>query len=283
MDIFSAVTDRIIAALEKGTVPWKQPWSASCGCISYATGKPYSLLNHLLLGGKAGEYVTFKQCSQAGGYVRRGEKARLVVFWKPWEEVDQDTGEITTHFLLRYFNVFHLDQCEGLKPRWAVPVSPSALKPDDAAESLVRDYIARYGIKLTITESNQAFYRPSTDEVVVPKLSQYRIVSEYYSTLFHELTHSTGHASRLARITDIAAFGSEAYSKEELVAELGASFLVNHAGLETPESFRNNAAYINGWLSALKKDKRLIVSAAGAAEKAAQMILGKEADPDDAE
>lgn len=283
MDIFSVVTDRIIAALEKGTVPWKQPWSASCGCISYATGKPYSLLNHLLLGGKAGEYVTFKQCSQAGGYVRRGEKARLVVFWKPWEEVDQDTGEITTHFLLRYFNVFHLDQCEGLKPRWAVSVSPSTLKPDDAAETIVRDFIARYGIKLTITESNQAFYRPSTDEVVVPKLSQYRIVSEYYSTLFHELTHSTGHASRLARITDIAAFGSEAYSKEELVAELGASFLVNHVGLETPESFRNNAAYINGWLAALKKDKRLIVSAAGAAEKAAQLILGKEADPDDAE
>ena len=105
MDIFSAVTDRIIAALEKGTVPWKQPWSGSCGCISYATGKPYSLLNHLLLGGKAGEYVTFKQCTQAGGYVRRGEKAHLVVFWKPWEEVDQDTGEITTHFLLRYLNL----------------------------------------------------------------------------------------------------------------------------------------------------------------------------------
>ena len=83
MDIISAVTDRIIAALEKGTVPWKQPWSGSCGCISYATGKPYSLLNHLLLGGKAGEYVTFKQCAQAGGYVRRGEKAHLVVFWKP--------------------------------------------------------------------------------------------------------------------------------------------------------------------------------------------------------
>ena len=282
MDIFSVVTDRIIAALEKGTVPWKQPWSGSCGCISYATGKPYSLLNHLLLGGKAGEYVTFKQCAQAGGYVRRGEKAHLVVFWKPWEEVDQDTGEITTHFLLRYFNVFHLDQCEGLKPRWAVSVAPSNLKPDDTADAIVKDYIARSGVKLTVTESSQAFYRPSTDEVVVPKLSQYRLISEYYSTLFHELTHSTGHASRLARITDTAAFGSEAYSKEELVAELGASFLVNHAGLETPESFNNSAAYLNGWLSALKKDKRLIVSAAGAAEKAAQMILGKEAEPDDA-
>lgn len=278
-DIFSAVTDRIILALEAGTVPWKQPWiGGSAGCISYSTGKPYSLLNHLLLGGKSGEYITYKQCVQAGGHVRRGEKSHMVVFWKPFETVDEDTGEITQHFYLRYYNVFHIDQCEGINPRWAVSVMPQlpTLKPDAAADAIVKDYVARSGVKLTITQSNEAYYSPSTDEVVVPELSQYRYVAEYYSTLFHELTHSTGHKSRLDRIADVAAFGSEAYSKEELVAELGASFLVNHTGLESPESFGNNAAYIAGWLSALKNDKRLIVAAAGAAEKAAQMILGKE-------
>ena len=144
--------------------------------------------------------------------------------------------------------------CFALK---TIPVIP-VLHPDAAADTIVKDYIARSGVKLAITQSNEAYYRPST--------------------LFHELTHSTGHKSRLDRIADMAAFGSEAYSKEELVAELGASFLVNHSGLESTESFGNNAAYIAGWLSALKNDKRLIVTAAGAAEKAAQMILGKEAE-----
>ena len=278
-DIFSAVTDRIILALEAGTVPWKQPWiGGSSGCISYATGKPYSLLNHLLLGGKSGEYITYNQCVQAGGYIRKGEKSHMVVFWKPYEDVDKDTGEITLRFYLRYYNVFHIDQCEGINPRWALSVSPQliTLNPDAAADTIAADYVSRSGVKLTITESSEAYYRPVTDEVVVPRLSQYHHSTEYYSTLFHELTHSTGHKNRLDRIADTASFGSEAYSKEELVAELGASFLVHHAGLETPSSFANNAAYIAGWLSALKNDKRLIVTAAGAAEKAVQLILGKE-------
>ena len=134
---------------------------------------------------------------------------------------------------------------------------------------------------MRITESDKAYYQPGTDTVTVPQLSQYKQQEEYYSTLFHELTHSTGHRSRLDRLTDIAAFGSEQYSKEELIAELGSAFLVNHCGLETENSFRNSAGYIQGWLKALKDDKRLIISAAGAAEKAVNLILNrKEGDPD---
>ncbi len=277
MDIFSAVTDRIIAALEAGTIPWKQPWSGgSGGCISYSTGRPYSLLNHLLLGNRSGEYITYKQCVKAGGYVRRGEKSSMVVFWKPFEETDPDTGEIIKRFYLRYYNVFHVSQCEGIQPRWAVSVRLPVLKPDAAADAVIQDYIARSGVKLTITQSSRAFYRPSTDEVVVPQLSQYREVSEYYSTIAHELAHSTGHPTRLNRITDVAAFGSESYSKEELVAELASAFILNACGLETAASFSNSAAYIDGWLSALKNDRRLMVYASGAAEKAAQLILAKE-------
>ena len=117
-------------------------------------------------------------------------------------------------------------------------------------------------------------YRPSTDEVVLPIRKQFMSTTEYYSTVFHELTHSTGHASRLNRLTQAAFFGSEDYSKEELVAEIGAAALVNHVGLETSNSIRNSAAYIQNWLKVLRDDKRFIVSASGRAEKAVNLILG---------
>lgn len=278
LDIYNEITNRIISALEAGTIPWHKPWiGGSSGCISYSTGKPYSLLNHLLLGGLSGEYCTFRQCALAGGHVRKGEKSKMVVFWKPFETVNEETGETEQHFYLRYYNVFHLSQCEGISPRWTVSVTQpvSDLQPDAAAEAVVQNYIARSGVILRITPSDKAFYRPSTDEVVVPQLSQYQQVSEFYSTLFHELTHSTGHQKRLNRLSDIAAFGSHEYSKEELVAELGSAFLTNHCGLESETSFLNSAGYIQGWLKALKNDKRLLISAAGAAEKATALILNR--------
>lgn len=277
MDIFAVITDRIIVALEQGIIPWHKPWTGgSSSCISYSTGKPYSLLNHILLGGVSGEYITYRQCALAGGHVRMGEKAKMVVFWKPFTKENPDTGEEKMHFILRYYNVFHLSQCEGVSPRWAVSVAPvSNLQPDEAAEAVIRDYVARSGITLRIKKSDRAYYQPSSDTVVVPQLSQYQKQEEFYSTLFHELIHSTGHQSRLNRVTDIAAFGSEQYSKEELVAELGSSFMLNHFGLETPDSFQNSAGYLQSWLRVLRNDKRLIVSAAGAAEKAASLILNR--------
>lgn len=277
MDIYKEVTDRIISALEAGTIPWHKPWTGgSSGCISYASGKPYSLLNHILLGGVSGEYITFHQTQLAGGHVRKGEKSKLVVFWKPFETVDEETGEAVKRFYLRYYNVFHLSQVDGVNPRWTISAVPASdLKPDAAADAVVIDYVNRSGVRLAVTQSDRAFYRPSTDEVIVPQLSQYQNTAEYYSTLFHELTHSTGHFSRLNRISDVAAFGSHDYSKEELVGELGAAFLNNHCGLETETSFRNSAGYIQGWLKALKDDKRLIVTAAGAAEKAVGLILNR--------
>lgn len=278
MDIFTTVTDRIIAALEQGTVPWHKSWTGgNSGCISYSTGKPYSLLNHLLLGGVSGEYITFQQALQAGGHIRKGEKSKMVVFWKPFETVNNETGEIEQHFYLRYYNVFHITQCEGITPRWAVSVTQpeSSLQPNTAADDIIQDYITRSGVHLTVTLSDRAYYQPLSDTVVVPELKQYQKLEEYYSTLFHELTHSTGHHSRLNRISDIAAFGSHEYSREELCAELGAAFLINSCGLESESSFNNSASYIAGWLEALKNDKKLIISAAGAAEKAVCLILNR--------
>ncbi len=176
--------------------------------------------------------------------------------------------------LLKYYSVFHISQCEGMRPRLvASDVPHSELEPDDRAEQIIADYVKRSGVTLRMERSDRAFYRPSTDTIVIPDMGQFVDVAEYYSTLFHETVHSTGHPSRLNRITDTAMFGSESYSKEELTAELGSAYLMNTVGLESPASFCNSAAYIQGWLSALKNDKRFIVSAASKAEKATQLIL----------
>jgi len=272
MDIYAEITNRIIDQMEQGTIPWKKPWVASGSCVSYATGKPYSLLNQMLLG-RPGEYATFKQVQQAGGYVKKGAKASMVVFWRWIEQEDEETGEKKEIPLLRYYNVFHIDQCEGLKAKHTKPL-PNTANADQTAEAIICDYLKTSGVKLNHEAGDRAFYRPSTDSITLPLLAQFKETAEYYSTAFHELIHSTGHAKRLNRIAGTAYFGSEAYSKEELVAEIGASALVNASGLETAESFRNNTAYVQNWLQVLKSDKRFIVSASGKAEKAVALILG---------
>ena len=271
MDIYAEVTSRIIAQLEQGQIPWSKPWISSGSAISRATGKPYSLLNQMILG-KPGEYVTFKQVQQEGGHVRKGEKSSMVVFWKFIEQEDEETHEKKQVPFLRYFSVFHIDQCEGLKPKHVQDL-PATVRPDEKAENIITDYLQRSGVKLIHQEGDRAFYRPSTDSITLPLMAQFKDVAEYYSTFMHEAVHSTCAAGRLNRLEKTAFFGSDAYSKEELIAELGASALVSHCGLETSSSFRNNAAYIQSWLQALRNDKRLIVSASGKAEKAVDLIL----------
>lgn len=272
MDLYQEVTNRIMEQLENGLILWEKPWISAGNAVSHATGKPYSLLNQLLLG-RPGEYVTFNQCQQEGGRVRKGEKASMVVFWKWIEEKDSDTEEVKQIPFLRYYSVFHINQCEGLHAKHIFsPCTPVAA--DENAESIISSYLERSAVNLRHLESDQAYYQPSTDTVTLPLRSQFRSTAEYYSTAFHELTHSTGHKSRLDRLEKTTFFGSEAYSKEELIAEIGAAALVNHAGLETPDSFRNNAAYIQNWLQVLRNDKRFIVSAVGKAEKAMNLILG---------
>lgn len=272
MDIYAEITSRIIEQMEQGIIPWQKPWYNSGNAISHSTGKPYSLLNQMLLG-KPGEYVTFKQCQQEGGKVRKGEKASMVVFWKRVEQEDEETGEIKSILFLRYYNVFHIDQCEGLTAKHIQPL-PDVVNPNQTADKIISAYCIREGVQVQHQDGNRAFYRPSVDSITLPNMAQFIETAEYYSTAFHELVHSTGHSKRLNRIDSTAYFGSEAYSKEELVAEIGAAALVNHAGLETSASFRNNAAYIQNWLTVLKNDKRFIVSASGKAEKAVNLILG---------
>lgn len=278
INVYQIVTDRIIAELEEGNIPWVRPWmGARTGAYSRVTGRPYSFLNQMLLS-KPGEYVTFKQATEAGSVVRKGEKAQIVVFWKPLDVVEKDKeGKPVkkTIPLLKYYNVFHIDQCENLKPRF----TPENLKPSDPiveAETILADYSQRSGCRIIHEKQNKAFYRPSTDEIHLPLREQFPQIAEYYSTVFHEVTHSTGHKSRLDRLSSPAWFGSENYSKEELVAEMGAAILMNELGIETAGSFKNSAAYIQSWLRALKDDNKMIVSAAGKAEKAVKLVLGIE-------
>ena len=281
-DVYQEVTDRMIEEMKKGIVPWRKPWSDGVEMsISHVTGRPYSLLNQLLLGWKPGEWLTFRQCAEEGGHVKKGEKSHIIVFWS---FVDKKDGKVTVTAdgdtireqvpILRWYNVFHIDQCEGITPRFAKAANETPLHPDARADAMISDYVKRSGVTFIVRHSDRAFYRPADDLVVVPELSQYDDAAEFYSTALHELTHSTGHPSRLNRI-DSTVFASEAYSAEELVAELGSSFLMSHAGLETPASFANSAAYLRGWLKALRDDKRLLVKAAGKAERAVQLILGE--------
>lgn len=278
ISVYQLVTDRIIAELEKGHIPWNKPWTGiRSGAYSRATGKPYSILNQMLLM-KPGEYLTYKQALAAGGTVKKGEKSQIVVFWKPLEvEKENEDGSKQKQMIpiLKYFNVFHIDQCEGVKPRFAQEELPP-VDPIAEAETILSDYSQRSGCRIFNEKQDRAYYRPFTDEIHLPMREQFPQIAEYYSTAFHEATHSTGHASRLNRLNMTAHFGSEDYSKEELVAEMGAAILMNETHIETPDTFRNSAGYIQGWLKALKDDSRLIVSAAGKAEKAVRLILNLE-------
>ena len=218
-DIYAAVTDRIIRQMEQGIIPWNKPWGGiSGGAYSGTTGKPYSLLNQMLLN-KPGAYYTFGQIQKLGGKVRKDERSQLIVFWKqiPVKEQDGQTGENKTAVvpMLRYYNVFHIDQCEGLTPS---DTAPKEISTNPEAESIVTEYLLRSGVELRHQVSDEAYYSPSRDCVVLPTTDQFNSMAEYYSTAFHELAHSTGLQSRLNRLKATAHFGSESYSKEELVA-----------------------------------------------------------------
>ena len=279
LNVYQIVTDRIIAELEKGHIPWKQPWNnVRSGAFNRITKRSYSLLNQMLLSHK-GEYASYKQWQDIGGCVRKGEKSEIVVFWKVFQkkETNYITGiEKTKSFpMLRYFNVFHISQVDGVEPLPS-DIVLNEIDPVEEAERIFTHYIQEEGIRFEQELNNEAFYSPLRDAIHMPLKEQFNSQAEYYSTLFHETVHSTGHTSRLSRFESglqKAHFGSESYSKEELVAELGSADLLHRLGIETPESFVNSAAYIQNWLQILKNDSRFVVLAASKAEKAVNYIL----------
>ncbi len=278
--VYEMVTDRIIEQLESGVIPWELPWHGSQnGAYNRISRKPYSLLNQMLLKHKGGEYATFKQWSGMGGKIRKGAKAEIVVFWKiyPIEETQTDGTKVMKQIpLLRYYNVFHVSDVEGVAPLEAEERKP--VEPIAEAERVKEEYKSREGIQIMEMVTDEAYYSPARDYIKVPCKEQFKEIEEFYSTLFHEMVHSTGHKSRLDRMgadAKIASFGSEEYSREELTAEVGSATLLNILGIETKKTFRNSAAYIQNWLQVLKNDSKFIVIASGKAEKAVKYILNE--------
>lgn len=277
-NIYEEITNRIIEQLEQGSIPWHKPWSGlASGAYNRISKKPYSLLNQMLLK-HDGEYATYKQWSDLGGKVRKGEKSEIVVFWKILNVEETKDGKVEKKSipLLKYINVFHVSQVDGIEPK---EIKVIEHKPIEEAEKIKKDYIDRENILIKETVSDKAFYSPVKDYIQVPCKEQYKDVLEFYSTLFHEMVHSTGHRDRLKRLdcsVQFTSFGSEDYSKEELIAEIGSAFLMNHIGIESSKTFKNSAAYIQSWLQVLKNDNRFIVSASSKAEKAMKYILGEE-------
>jgi antirestriction protein ArdC len=284
MNVQEIVTEKIIAMLEAGTVPWRRPWKDGGMPCNIVSKKPYRGINYFLL--SASKYVsphwmTFKQAQGLGGNVRKGEHGTMIVFWKTDAVRDPDAhdGEISskdrTRFVLRYYLVFNLEQCE--LPQAVLDKLPKLETrqndPIDAAESIVAAMPDAPEIQYAGTK---AFYSSMTDRVTLPPREIFSSAEEYYATAFHELSHSTGHARRLDResIREACAFGSAIYSKEELIAEMSAAFVCAEAGI-SPVVIENQAAYIAGWLSKLRSDARLIVMAAAAGQKAADCVLGR--------
>lgn len=280
-NVYQMVTDKIIEELNNGIIPWHKPWtSVNGGAVSYITQRPYSILNQFLLG-KEGEYLTFNQCKKLGGSIKKGAKSKFVVFFtmvadKKRTVVDENGIEHCPVIpILKYYHVFHIDDCEGIETKLETKET-KAFQPIEMAEHVIIDYTQREQ-KLTFVhkEQDRAYYSPTTDTVVLPLKEQFLEEEEYYSTAFHELTHSTMPAYRCNRKNEntIAAFGGEDYSREELVAELGSAMLCNHCGITMGRTLKNQAAYIQSWLKALRNDMRMIVWASSRAEMAAKYIL----------
>ena len=281
-DVYAIATNKIIEHLEKGTIPWRQPWTDAGLPQNLISKKPYRGINVWLLaacGYSRNYFLTFKQIKELGGRVKKDEKAHMVLFWK-WVKKDkatdtpQDTGEAIDKPkmkpLLRYYLVFNIDQCIGI-PETSIPIVSRPNEPLLACEQVLDDMPL---VPVIEHKEQRAYYSPIEDIINMPRMDTFVSSEKYYTTLFHELVHSTGHTRRLNRkeVMSKDTFGSEQYSIEELTAEIGASYLSSHTGIVLDE-FADNAAYISGWLDVLKKDKRFIVYACAQAQRAAEFIL----------
>lgn len=280
--VYKMIQDKFINSIQdvidgkETLLPWQKPWKGSMP-RNYVSGKIYSGVNLLLLEG--GEWLTFNQIKTLSKKdnsikLKKGSKASKIIFWKMLEKED-DKKEIKTIPMLRYFNVFNIGDVEGLESK--LPERKD-IPNNEELDKVINDYKTRENLKIKFLDgSNRAYYSPTEDKVVMPLKNQFQSQNKYYSTFFHELAHSTGHIKRLARFdsSKIACFGSEDYSKEELIAEISSQMALGRLNIQDESIHNNSLTYVNGWMKAIKNDVGLIISASSSAQKACDYMLGE--------
>ncbi|MEW8524843.1 MAG: zincin-like metallopeptidase domain-containing protein [Candidatus Thiodiazotropha endolucinida] len=292
-DVYTRVTDKIIADLEQGVRPWMKPWNAehAAGRITKPlrhNGQPYNGINILMLwsaavteGYSAPIWMTFRQAKELGAHIRKGEKGELVVYANTITRTEENgDGEETEHTIpfMKGYTVFNVEQIEGL-PEHYYQLAEPVLDPVERIDHAEQFFAAtKADIRLG---GNQAYYAIGSDRIQLPPFESFRDAESYYATLAHETTHWTRHPSRLDRDFGRKRWGDEGYAQEELVAELGAAFLSADLGI-TPEIRDDHSAYIASWLKVLKEDKRAIFTAAAHAQRAVDFLHGLQASTEEA-
>lgn len=278
-DIYQEVTDKILDALSKGTVPWHQPWVGASLPVSMSTGRPYRGVNVFVLAftAQAEGYTspwwgTYKQISERGGQVLKGQKGSTVILWRPVEKKDAAGHVVERFMVLRAYNVFN--ECQAEWPEGSR--QPKPFETVDGADTIevCDEILAKYlssGPAL-FHGGDDAYYAGFIDTIQMPEKDQFKSSEGYYSALFHETIHSTGHKSRLDRdgVVKGHKFGSVDYSKEELIAEMGAAMLAGLTGIDQV-TLPNSAAYIANWIQVLDNDPKMVVQAGAAAQRAVDL------------
>ena len=279
LDVYQLVTDQICSLLQQGIIPWQKPWNESGAPMNLLSKRQYRGINLWLLVSLNYEqnlFLTWEQIKSVGGSVKQGEHGHIVVFWKPvqkkGEQKQGDTQKAVP--MLRYYRVFNIAQCRDI-PEHLIPKVDTTVEIDPIAEceAILN---AMPDMPAISFNGKQAYYNIERDEIVMPKMKNFKTSPGYYSTLYHELVHSTGAAKRLNRksLTDMVSFGTESYTMEELIAEMGSAYICRFSGI-LPNSIKNTVAYLDNWLGVFKNDKRFLITASGQAQKAVDFILGR--------
>ena len=283
-DVYQTVTNNILAAMKNGIIPWRKPFKTSFSPIpiNFSTSKVYRGINVFLLnlaclqyGYPKNAWLTFRQANVMGGYVKKGQASEIILFWKSTlinekNITQEEKSEIIKKvYIARTYNVFNIDQCEGIDTDSEILTTTPRI---GSCEEIYANYPE---VRPEVNLGLKAMYIPALDQIRIPGVGDFHSTSDYYATLFHELVHSTGHISRLNRegISEAKRSDEIRYSKEELIAEMGASFLCAFTGIENPDLTNNSAAYLQSWLQVFKQDKTMVVKAASQAQKVVDFIL----------
>jgi len=287
IDVYQLVTNLIIEKLDQGIIPWRKPWNDYGPAVNYISKKPYRGINQLILNGLHIKpfYLTFKQAAGLSGSIRKGARSIPVTYWNVTYR-NKETNRSISHdrvssypaeliqktAFLKYYRVFNVDDVLHVK----FDIQTLAPEVDhysiDRCDKVLSEMMDCPEIR---HKENQAYYHPVNDYINMPPLEHFKTSALFYSILFHELIHATGHHTRLNRFegNEVSAFNSSTYSKEELTAEIGAAFLNSHTGILNDDTLTDSTAYIQGWLSKLRNDKKFIVEASAKAQKAVDYIL----------